>query len=106
MPLHPQSDPLDSVLERTPDTHIKRPPPFNVLLHNDDYTPMDFVVAVLRTVFGKPEPDAVAIMLDVHEKGTGIAGTYPFAVAESKVAKVHELARHAEHPLRCSLEPV
>lgn len=92
------------VLERT-STATKPPPLYTVLLHNDDYTPMDFVVMILETVFAKPEIEAVTIMLDVHRRGVGIAGIYPHAIAETKVARVHELGNREAHPLRCSMEP-
>ncbi len=77
---------------------------FKVLLHNDDYTTMDFVVEVLKRVFRKTQPEAMHIMLSVHHKGTGIAGVYSREVAEMKINQVHSLAREHEHPLRCSME--
>mgnify|MGYP001022586281 CR=1 FL=1 len=83
----------------------QRPRRFKVLLMNDDYTTMDFVVYILQTVFGKPHPEAVQIMLNVHKNGTGIAGVYVKAVAEAKIEEVHQLARAEEFPLRCTLEP-
>ena len=82
----------------------RRPPLFKVLLHNDDYTPMDFVVHILTGIFRRPHPEAVQIMLSVHKRGVGVAGVYPFEVAETKVHQVHTFARQHEHPLRCSLE--
>lgn len=78
---------------------------YKVLLHNDDYTPMDFVVFVLVAVFHRSDPDAAQIMLSVHRKGIGLAGVYPFAAAETKVAKVTQLARADGHPLKCTMEP-
>jgi ATP-dependent Clp protease adaptor protein ClpS len=85
---------------------IRTQPPrmYKVLLHNDDYTPMEFVVMVLEVVFRKANPEAVRIMLNVHKRGIGVCGTYPFAVAETKVQKVRQLARSEGHPLRCSME--
>ena len=77
---------------------------FRVLLHNDDYTPMDFVIMVLREVFHKEELQAVQIMLAVHKRGLGVAGIYPHEVAETKMHVVTELARAHEHPLKCTLE--
>ena len=82
----------------------KRPSMYKVLLHNDDYTTMDFVVMVLETVFHKSAEEAVLIMLNVHEQGLGVAGVYPRDVAETKVILVHDLARQNEYPLKCSLE--
>ena len=83
-----------------------QPPRMNqVLMHNDDYTTMEFVILVLQKFFNKNFNDAQAIMLDVHKKGFGICGTYTFEVAESKVAKVIKYARDNGHPLRCSTEP-
>ena len=84
---------------------LKRPPLFKVLLHNDDYTTREFVVAVLVGVFRKSEADAVAIMLHVHHHGMGVAGVYPHDVAETKVARVTELAQEARYPLLCTMEP-
>lgn len=82
----------------------KRPSMYKVLLHNDDYTTMDFVVMVLETVFHKSAEEATLIMLNVHEQGLGVAGVYPRDVAETKVIMVHDLARKNEYPLKCSLE--
>lgn len=83
---------------------LRRPSMFKVLLHNDDFTPMEFVTTVLESVFRKSSEDAVHIMLCVHQKGVGVAGIYTFEVAETKVAAVTDLARANEHPLRCSME--
>jgi len=83
---------------------VEKPPLFKVLLHNDDYTTMEFVVFILKTIFHKSEPDAVKIMLAVHEQGVGIAGVYTFEIAEAKVSKVIELARQSEYPLLCTVE--
>lgn len=84
---------------------LKRPPLYKVLLHNDNYTTMEFVVWVLQSVFHKSEGDSVAIMLNVHRRGTGVAGVYPRDVAETKLRKTEELAREHEFPLKLSLEP-
>ena len=83
---------------------VKKPSLYKVLLHNDDYTTMDFVVMVLEAVFRKEPLEAHRIMLQVHEKGVGVAGVYPRDVAETKLALVHELARKNEFPLKCSIE--
>jgi ATP-dependent Clp protease adaptor protein ClpS len=77
---------------------------FKVLMHNDDYTSMEFVVLMLETVFHKPATEAQRIMLNIHFRGVGLCGTYPFEIAETKVARVHRLARESGFPLRCSLE--
>ena len=83
---------------------LKRPPLYKVLLHNDDYTTMEFVVHVLQAIFNHEEAQATQIMLHVHRKGIGVAGVYTHEVAETKVEQVHELAREHEYPLRCSVE--
>lgn len=85
---------------------IDRPPLYKVLMHNDDYTTMEFVVEVLQLVFLKNPAEANHIMLQIHLRGTGVCGIYPFEIAETKVHKVSQLARAAGYPLRCSLEPV
>lgn len=84
---------------------LARPRLYKVLLHNDDYTTREFVVYVLQTVFHKPEPEAVRIMLHVHHQGIGVAGLYTREVAETKVRTVEQLARQHEYPLRLSMEP-
>ena len=83
---------------------IERPPLFKVLLHNDDYTSMEFVVFILEQIFHKNAADAEKIMMAVHQMGVGVAGVYPYEIAEAKVQKVTLLARQREFPLRCSLE--
>jgi ATP-dependent Clp protease adaptor protein ClpS len=82
----------------------EEPPLFKVLLHNDDYTTMDFVVHVLQTIFNMAEEQAIQIMLNVHVKGIGIAGIYTYEVAEMKVAKTTTMAREQEFPLLCTME--
>ncbi len=82
----------------------EEPPLFKVLLHNDDYTTMDFVVHVLESVFNLPEDQAIQIMLNVHVKGIGVAGVYTYEVAEMKVAKTIAMAREQEFPLLCTIE--
>lgn len=82
----------------------KKPPLYKVLLHNDDYTTMDFVVLVLRSIFHKSIPDAVKIMMAVHKQGIGVAGTYTYEIAEAKVNQVTQLARGNEFPLLCTIE--
>ncbi len=82
----------------------KRPNMYKVLLHNDDYTPMDFVVDVLEQFFKKNHAEANEIMLNVHEKGMGVCGVFPYEVAETKVAMVAEAAKEAQHPLKCTMD--
>ena len=79
-------------------------PPWKVLLHNDDYTSMEFVVTILERVFHKSTPEATRIMLNVHQQGIGLAGVFTREIAETKVTVVHDLARKNEFPLRCSME--
>lgn len=87
------------------DERAARPPLYTVLMHNDDYTTMEFVVEVLQTVFLKDAATANHIMLQIHMQGCGRCGVYPHEIAETKVYKVHRLARAAGYPLRCTLEP-
>lgn len=82
----------------------QEPPMYNVLIHNDDYTSMDFVVVILMEIFDKDEVVAEEIMFAVHNEGIGIAGTYNYEIAETKAAIVHQLAEQNEFPLRCSLQ--
>lgn len=84
---------------------LARPRMFRVLLHNDDYTPMDFVVRLLQGVFHHGETEATRIMLQVHNNGAGVAGIYTHEIAETKVAQVHMMARENDCPLMASLEP-
>jgi ATP-dependent Clp protease adaptor protein ClpS len=83
---------------------ISLPPPYKVLMHNDDYTTMEFVVEMLEGVFHKNSMEAHLIMLNIHRKGVGMCGTYPYEIAETKVTTVHKRARKEGFPLRCSLE--
>lgn len=85
-------------------TRLAPPPMFQVVLLNDDYTPMDFVVEVLRVFFGMPEERAVQVMLHVHTRGKGVCGVFTREVAETKVVHVNEYARAHQHPLLCSME--
>ncbi len=85
---------------------LREPPLYKVLLHNDDYTTMDFVVMVLETVFRKDTSEATRIMLNVHHQGLGVAGVYVREIGETKVAIVHDMARQNQFPLKCSLEKV
>lgn len=82
----------------------RRPSLYRVLILNDDYTPMEFVVYVLERFFNKTREDATRIMLHVHQNGVGVCGVYSYEVAETKVAQVLDLARRNEHPLQCTME--
>ena len=92
------------VLERTRE-QLKKPELFKVVLLNDDYTTMDFVVDILESVFNKGPAEAFRIMMMVHTQGKGLCGVYPFEVAETKVATVVERARESGFPLRAAMEP-
>jgi len=100
-----QSDSQGDVLTGQ-EIDIDEPRMFKVLLHNDNYTTMDFVLYVLETVFYKSPADATRIMLNVHRNGVGECGIYPFDVAESKVDQVHHLAQEHKYPLKSSMEEV
>ena len=91
------------VLEK-PEIKTAKPRLFNVILHNDDYTTMEFVVQVLEAIFLKPMPDAFRIMMQVHLQGRGVCGAYEYEIAETKVDEVHELAREKGFPLRATVE--
>ena len=90
------------VTEKRP--KVSRPPKYKVLLFNDDYTPMEFVVSVLEQVFGKGPTEATQLMLQIHQTGMGIGGVYVLQVAETKVANVHRLAESQGYPLRAGTE--
>jgi len=90
------------VLKTRPKT--KRPPLYKVLLLNDDYTPMEFVVAVLERFFGMTHAQAFEIMLTVHKKGLAVVGVFSHEIAETKVAQVMDFARRHQHPLQCTME--
>jgi ATP-dependent Clp protease adaptor protein ClpS len=85
---------------------LREPEEFRVILLNDNYTTMEFVIEILVLVFHKSEEDANRIMMDVHKKGRGIVATYPWDIAQTKVDQVHSLARERQFPLRCVMEPV
>lgn len=92
----------DVLLEKKP--KLEKPKLFKVLLHNDDFTTMEFVVFVLRFVFNRDETEAISIMLQVHNEGVGVAGVYPFEIAQTKSQKAINLARAREYPLLCTVE--
>jgi ATP-dependent Clp protease adaptor protein ClpS len=85
---------------------LKEPEDFRVILLNDNYTTMDFVVEILVMVFHKSEEDATRIMMDIHRKGRGVVAVYPWDIAQTKAARVHFLAGEHQFPLRCVVEPV
>jgi ATP-dependent Clp protease adaptor protein ClpS len=82
----------------------KKPSQFKVLMLNDDYTPMEFVVMVLKRFFGMDLEQATRVMLHVHQRGVGVCGIYPYEIAETKVNQVMDFARQNQHPLQCTLE--
>lgn len=86
------------------DQEIHEPKLYRVILCNDDYTTMDFVIEILIAVFHKPAAEATRIMLDVHKKGKGLCGIYTYDIATTKIDQVHQMARKREFPLKCSLE--
>lgn len=94
----------DGLLLAEPEVKTKRPPFFKVVLLNDDYTPMDFVVFLLKDIFRKAHEEAVNIMLEIHHKGAGICGVYTRDVAETKAELAITLARRNEYPLQCRVE--
>ena len=85
-------------------TKTKTPSPYKVLMLNDDYTPMEFVVLVLQRFFKMGIEDATRVMLHVHQRGVGVCGIFPYEVAETKVSQVIDFARENQHPLQCTLE--
>ncbi|OOC10928.1 MULTISPECIES: ATP-dependent Clp protease adapter ClpS [Thioalkalivibrio] len=101
-PRQPDHDDSVAVDESRPE--LKPPRQYKVVLNNDDYTPMEFVVEVLETFFGMDREKATRVMLQVHTRGKGVCGIYTRDVAETKVAQVNEYARSHQHPLLCSME--
>lgn len=95
---------VERLKEQTGDTRLKPPPLYKVLLLNDDFTPMEFVVIVLQRFFSKSREQATQIMLKVHNEGAGVCGIYPRDVAETKVQQVTSFAREHQHPLQCVME--
>lgn len=94
----------ESNAETHQETDIREPKMYKVLLHNDDYTTMEFVVMVLEQIFRKNTAEANQVMLNVHQKGCGICGIFSYDIAETKVITVHTLAEKNEFPLKCSIE--
>lgn len=100
-PSRPSSD--TGVIVET-ESHVDHPKMYAVILLNDDFTPMDFVVLVLKRFFAKNEEAAIKVMLDVHQKGSGTAGIYNFEMAETKVMQVNQFAQMNQYPLKCIFE--
>ncbi len=94
------------IAETESETELRRPPLYKVLIHNDDFTSMGFVVFILQTIFGRSESDSLHLMLQVHNEGVGVAGLYTYEIAEMKVAKVTSSAQANEFPLLCTMEEV
>lgn len=101
---HTQSGTGGSVELQEAKPKLKRPPMYKVLLLNDDYTPMDFVVQILQEIFSMTEEKATQIMLHVHTRGVGVCGIFTRDIAETKVALVNQAARESQHPLKCTME--
>ena len=95
---------LDEEVDSEIRDDVREPPMYRVLLHNDDYTTMDFVVEILMLVFNKSPEEAVNIMLNIHRKGIGLCGVYTYEVSETKVETVHAIAREHGFPLKCTME--
>jgi ATP-dependent Clp protease adaptor protein ClpS len=100
---NPLTDGTDLAVEEAR-PKLKRPPVYRVMLINDDFTPMEFVVEVLEDVFGMERNQATRVMLEVHTKGKGICGEYTYEIAETKVAQVTTIAQQQQHPLLCTME--
>jgi ATP-dependent Clp protease adaptor protein ClpS len=103
-PITASDEKREEVLVVEPKSRTARPPFYKVMLLNDDYTPMDFVVFVLKQIFHKEHEDAIRIMLEVHNRGSGTCGVYTRDVAETKVELVVAASRQSEHPLQCVME--
>ena len=95
---------MSKLESKTLNHKLKLPNKFEVLLLNDDYTPMEFVIIVLESVFNKKQEDATQIMFHVHKNGVGVCGTFTYEVAEAKCKTVMDLAKKNEHPLQCTME--
>lgn len=102
-PEHFPTDDQDLAVEESR-PKLKRPPLYRVILVNDDYTPMEFVVGVLQSVFGMERTAATRVMLEVHTKGKGVCGIFSYEIAETKVAQVTTIAQQQQHPLLCTME--
>jgi ATP-dependent Clp protease adaptor protein ClpS len=98
------SESLESELTVEAEPKLTEPGMYRVIMHNDHYTTMDFVVEVIMKIFHKPLPEATRIMLDIHKKGAGICGVFTYDIALTKVSEVHRMAKQHQFPLRCSYE--
>jgi len=103
MPEFPDSEHDGAVLTES-ETKVEKPKMFKVILHNDDFTTMDFVIFILKHVFLKGDIEAISIMLKVHKEGIGIAGVYPYEIANMKAEKAMNLSKAHEYPLLCTVE--
>lgn len=103
-PLHDDDGSDLGLVVETAKPKLKKPPQYRVVLINDDYTPMDFVVEVLESIFGMERNSATRVMLEVHTKGKGVCGVYTYEIAETKVAQVTTAAQQQQHPLMCTME--
>jgi ATP-dependent Clp protease adaptor protein ClpS len=101
-----QDTQFNTGVEEQEEIEIKEPEEYRVILLNDNYTTMEFVVSVIVTVFHRSIPEATRIMLDVHRKGRGVVGTYSYDIAATKIGQVHQLAKQNEYPLKCIMERV
>lgn len=95
---------LEGELKLQPEEKVSEPKMYRVIMHNDHYTTMDFVVEVIMKVFNKPAAEATKIMLDIHKKGIGICGVYTYDIAVTKISEVHSMAKKRQFPLKCSYE--
>lgn len=102
--VHESESESDGIAVQEAPPKLKEPKRFAVLLHNDDYTTMEFVTEILQRFFQKTGEEAVRIMLKVHQEGKGVAGIYTYQIAETKAAQVQEYARSRSYPLKCTLE--
>ena len=103
-PQFPEDDDLQASVVVRPKPKTRKPSMYKVLMLNDDYTPMEFVVHVLERFFSKTRDEATTVMLHVHQRGVGVCGVFTYEVAESKVTQVMDLARQNQHPLQCTIE--
>jgi ATP-dependent Clp protease adaptor protein ClpS len=99
-----QTEPRHGLVVEEAKPQIKRPPLYQVILLNDDFTPMEFVVDVLEHIFGLDRTTATRVMLEVHTRGKGVCGVFTYEIAETKVAQVTTYARQHQHPLLCTME--
>ena len=106
MAKHPEREPDHGLVVEEAKPRLKRPPLYNVVLLNDDFTPMEFVVHVLESFFSLERENAVRVMLHVHMRGKGVCGCFSREIAETKVEQVNEYSRENHHPLLCTMEKV